>query len=170
MRTSNHAKALFSLAKEQNKIDLIHYEFESFKDELKQNNTWVVMMDSPMVPFSDKVKKIDALPYDVLFLSFLKTLAEKSQMSALTEIFSQWTKLVRTHLKIAHVNIISATKITKEMEMKILKAIEPTFPNHRVSLHLHVDKNLIGGLKVIYQGQALDRSIARELEELYQMI
>ncbi|MDY0294590.1 MAG: ATP synthase F1 subunit delta [Acholeplasmataceae bacterium] len=170
MPTSKHAKALFSLAKEQEKIDTVNYQFESFIDELKKFDTWTVMMDSPMVPFSDKIKKIDALPYDVLFLSFLKTLAEKSQMSALQEIFSQWTKLVRTHLKIAHVNVISAQKLTKETEMKLLKAIEPTFPNHRVFLHLHVDKTLIGGLKVIYQGQALDRSIARELEELYQMI
>lgn len=170
MCTSNHAKALFSLAKEQNKIDKLHYEFESFKDEIENQSTWIVMMDSPMVPLSEKVKKIDELAYDVLFLSFLKTLAEKSQMSNLPEIYAQWTKLVRSYLKIAHVNVISAHKLTKEMEMKVLKAVEPTFPNHEVSLHLHVDKTLIGGLLIIYQGQALDRTIARELEELYQMI
>ena len=74
MRTSNHAKALFELAKEANKIDLIQYQFESFKEELKVMNTWIEMMDSPMLLASEKIKKIDALGYDVLFLSFLKTL------------------------------------------------------------------------------------------------
>ena len=56
------------------------------------------------------------------------------------------------------------------MEMRLLDTIKPTFPNHSVSLHMHVDKTIIGGIKVVYQGQALDRSVARELEELYQMI
>ena len=170
MRTSNHAKALFVLAQEQQKIDAIHYQFESLKEELKSSPQWIEMMDSPMVLLNDKVNKIDALPYDALFLSFLKMLAGKNQMYGIPEIFSSWNKLVRAHLKIAHVNVISAKPLSKEMEMKLKKAIEPTFPNHSVSLHMHVDKELIGGLKVIYQGQALDRSVARELEELYQMI
>jgi len=170
MRTSNHAKALFELASEANKIDLIQYQFESFKDELKASSTWVDMMDSPMILFSDKVKKIDALPYDGLFLSFLKMLAEKNQMHAIFEIFSQWNQRVRNYLKIAHVNIISAKPLSKDLEMRLHDAIQQTFPHHSVSLHMHVDKHLIGGLKVIYQGQALDRSVARELEELYQML
>ena len=170
MRTSNHAKALFELAIEDNKIDSIHYQYESFKDELKTAPTWISMMDSPMVLFSDKVKKIDELPYDGLFLSFLKMLAEKNQMHAIFEIFTQWNQRVRTYLKIAHVNVISATRLSKDLEMRLHEAIQKTFPHHSVSLHMHVDKHLIGGLKVIYQGQALDRSVARELEELYQML
>jgi F-type H+-transporting ATPase subunit delta len=170
MRTSNHAKALFELAKEANKIDLIQYQFESFKEELKVMNTWIEMMDSPMLLTSEKMKNIDALGYDVLFASFLKMLAEKNQMHAIFDIFAQWNKRVRTYLKIAHVNIISAKHMSKEVETRLQEAIQKTFPHHSVSLHMHVDKHLIGGIKVIYQGQALDRSVARELEELYQML
>lgn len=170
MRTSNHAKALFELAKEQDNIDKLHFQFESFKDQLKMMNAWVDLMDSPMVSFEKKVESINELPYDALFLSFLKLLASKGQMFALIEIFSQWNKLVRTYLKIAHVNVFSAKPLTKEMEMTLLEKIQPTFPNQSVSLHMHVDESLIGGLKVMYQGQALDRSVARELEELFMMI
>ncbi|MDY0074264.1 MAG: ATP synthase F1 subunit delta [Acholeplasmataceae bacterium] len=170
MRTSNHAKALFDLAKESEKVDLIHYQFESLIEQLKTNHAWIDMMDSPMVSFSKKKKNIDSISYDALFLSFLKMLAEKNQMQVLFDIFSEWKLKVRAHLKIAHVNVISAKPISKETQEKILKAIQPTFPNQSVSLHMHVDKTLIGGLKVVYQGQALDRSVARELEELYMMI
>jgi len=170
MRTSNHAKALFELAKTSEKVDIIHYQFESLQQTIKALHGWTEMMDSPMVSLNDKESKIDALGYDVIFRSFLKMLAQKNQMFAITEIFAQWNKWVRAHLKIAHVNIFSAKKLTQEQEHMILQAIQPTFPHHNVHLHLHVDKTLIGGLKVEYQGQALDRSIARELEELYQMI
>lgn len=170
MRTSNYAKALFGLAKAAEKVDIIHYQFESLKQSLQEMPEWMDMMDSPMVNIHDKEANIDALHYDAIFRSFLKMLAQKNQMIAVTEIFAQWNKLVRAHLKIAHVNVFSAKPLTKEQENKLLQAIQPTFPHHHVHLHLHVDKKLIGGLKVEYQGQALDRSIARELEELYQMI
>ncbi len=170
MRQSNHAKALFVLAQEKDIIDTIQYQFESFSEELKNSNQWIDLMDSPMIPMSEKVSKIDCLPYDALFLSFLKLLAEKNQMHGLFDIFYSWKNLVRAKLKIAHVNVISAKKLSKEMEMRLLDTIKPTFPNHSVSLHMHVDKTIIGGIKVVYQGQALDRSVARELEELYQMI
>lgn len=138
MRTSNHAKALFVLAQEKSKIDIIHYQFESLKEELMSSPQWIELMDSPMVLFSDKVRQIDALPYDALFLSFLKMLAEKNQMYGITEIFSSWNKLVRAHLKIAHVNVISAKPLSKEMEMKLIETLKPTFPNQNVSLHMHV--------------------------------
>lgn len=170
MRTSNHAKALFELAKEHDHIDILHFQFESFRDQLKVMPSWVEYMDSPMISFETKVESINELPYNALFLSFLKLLASKCQMFALMEIFSQWNKLVRAHLKIAHVNVFSAKPLTPEMEMKLLDKIQPTFPNQHVSLHMHIDVSLIGGLKVIYQGQALDRSVARELEELFMMI
>ncbi|HOI86052.1 MAG TPA: ATP synthase F1 subunit delta [Acholeplasmataceae bacterium] len=170
MRTSNYAKALFELAKQSQKVDIIHYQFESLKRALQDMPGWIDMMDSPMVNMHDKETKIDDLGYDVVFRSFLKMLAQKNQMIALSEIFAQWNKLVRAHLKIAHVNVFSAKPLTKEQEHNILQAIQPTFPHHNVHLHLHVDRKLIGGLKIEYQGQALDRSIARELEELYQMI
>ena len=170
MRTSNYAKALFELAKANQKVDVIHYQFESLKQALHDTSGWIDIMDSPMMNMHDKELKIDDLGYDPIFRSFLKMLAQKNQMIALTEIFAQWNKLVRAHLKIAHVNVFSAKPLTKEQEHNILQAIQPTFPHHNVHLHLHVDRKLIGGLKIEYQGQALDRSIARELEELYQTI
>jgi len=170
MSTSNHAKALFTLAKDQDVVDLIHYQFEEFRDEMDIRPEWVDMMDSPMIHFTDKCAFIDQLKYHVLFRSFLKMLAEKNHMYAYKEIYSVWTKHVRQHLKIAHLNIITAKPLTEETEHRILKVLKPTFPNHTISLHKHVDPNLIGGIQIIYQGQSLDRSVARELEELYTMI
>jgi F-type H+-transporting ATPase subunit delta len=167
MSFSNVAKALFEIAKEAQKIDTLTYHFEDFKDTVEKHPEWLVLMDSPMVDFKEKVKMIDALEYDVSFLAFLKTLVSKSLIYEYKEIYTEWIHLTRIHHKIAHLHIYSAKPVSKETEAKLKKAIEPRFPNQKVELHITIDPNLLGGLKIVYQGQSLDRSIARELEELY---
>lgn len=170
MSISNYAKALFSIAKEEKKIDILTYHFEDLKNTLDKNPTWFTLMDSPMVSFSDKKKMIDALEYDSSFLAFLKMLAEKHNIHLYQEIYSEWTLLSRVYQKIAHLHIYSAKSVSKEVEEKLIKAISPRFPNQTVSLHITIDPTLLGGLKIVYQGQSLDHSVAREIEELYTTI
>ncbi len=170
MSISNYAKALFSIAKDENKIDTLTYHFDDFKDTVEKNPSWVTLMDSPMVSFNDKLKMIESLEYDNSFLAFLKMLAEKHNIHLYQEIYSEWTLLSRVYQKIAHLHIYSAKTVSKEVEEKIKKAISPRFPNQTVSLHITIDPTLLGGLKIVYQGQSLDHSVAREIEELYTTI
>jgi F-type H+-transporting ATPase subunit delta len=170
MSLSNYAKALFEIAKEANKIDTMTYHFEDLKDALEKHPDWLVLMDSPMVDFKEKVKMIDQLEYDSSFLAFIKTLVSKNLMYEYQDIYTEWIHLSRIYHKIAHLHITSAKPVSKETEAKLKEAIAPRFPNRKVELHITMDPNLLGGLKIVYQGQSLDRSIARELEELYTTI
>ena len=170
MRISNFAKALFSLSKEQDKIDIISLAYTDLMDEVKRSPEWMTLMDSPMVSFDEKRKMIDALPYDVSFLSFLKMLAEKNRVHYMESIYNEWTELTRNYLKIAHLHLYSAKKISEETLNRLKKALQPVFPKHTISFHVTIDQTLIGGIKIVHQGQSLDRSISRELEELFTTI
>jgi F-type H+-transporting ATPase subunit delta len=44
------------------------------------------------------------------------------------------------------------------------------FKNLSISFHVTIDPELLGGIKIVHQGQSLDRTVARELEELYTTI
>ena len=72
MSVSNYAKALYAIAKEQDKVDLITVQFGTLKNTIENLNSWVIMIDSPMISFDEKKKKIEALDYDASFLAFLK--------------------------------------------------------------------------------------------------
>ena len=170
MRISNYAKALFSIAKEHDKIDALSIDFTQFMDEIKEHGAWVSLMDSPMVTFTKKKEMIDTLTYDVSFLSFLKMLAEKNRVHAIHQIYLEWTELTRAHLKIAHLHIYTAKPISEDRLSQLKVALQPVFPKHTISFHVTIDQKLIGGLKIVHQGQSLDRSISRELEELYTTI
>ncbi|MFA7422267.1 MAG: ATP synthase F1 subunit delta [Acholeplasmataceae bacterium] len=165
-----YAKALHQIALERNKLDVLNYQFDQLKDLIKDNSRWIEMMDSPMITDKEKEANIDNLDFDDVFLSFLKTLSKKRHMTYIFEIYEEWTHLVRTTQKIAHLNVITASKMTQEQENRLLEVLKPRFKNQTISLHKIIDPSLIGGIKVIYQGQSLDRSVARELEELFTTI
>lgn len=170
MSLSNYAKALFELALEKKIIDEINQHFDDFQTSLEKQKLWIEMMDSPMFHFEQKRKMIDDLAYHPSFLSFLKTLAKKHIMHKSSEIYDEWTSLTRIHQKIAHLHVYSATKLKAEQIERIHQALKPRFPGRTVSLKFSIDPKLIGGIKVIYRGQALDHSVARELVELYTTI
>ncbi|MDX9692001.1 MAG: ATP synthase F1 subunit delta [Acholeplasmataceae bacterium] len=170
MRISNYAKALFSLSMEQKKLDQMTVSFADFMDESEKNPTWIHIMDSPMIGFDAKKEMIDALPFDVSFLSFLKMLAEKNRLHYADSIYQEWKELTRAYLKIAYLHIYSAKEISEETLDRLKKALQPVFPKHTISFHVTIDQTLIGGIKIVHQGQSLDRSISRELEELFTTI
>ena len=170
MRISNYAKALFSIAKEQEKIDLLTFQFHDFMDHMEKNPEWIVLMDSPMVSFAQKVPLIEALTYDASFLSFLKMLSEKNHMHSVKDIYAEWTELSRTFRKIAHLHVYTAKPLSKEQIEKLKITVQPMFKNLSISFHVTIDPELLGGIKIVHQGQSLDRTVARELEELYTTI
>lgn len=170
MSVSNYAKALYAVAKEQNKVNIITYHFDDFKNNMESLNGWVKMMDSPMITSEEKTEKIDALEYDVSFLAFLKMLMHKNQVHLYLEIYEEWIHMSRIYQQIAHIHIYSAKPINKEQEESLKKVIQPRFLNQKIDFHITIDEHLLGGIKIVYQGQSLDRSIARELKELYTTI
>jgi len=170
MSISNYAKALFEIAKEEKKIDLLTFHFEDFMHSIKKHPEWITLMDSPMIAFSDKVVKINDLEYDLSFLAFLKMLAQKSKLHYVYDIFPEWVDLSRVHQKIAHLHIYSAIPITDVLEKRLREAIQPRFKHQTLDFHITIDPSLLGGLKIVYQGQSLDHSVQRELQELYTTI
>ncbi len=170
MSIANYAKALYQIAKEQDKVSLIAFQFGEFKNNVGENESWITMMDSPMLSTPEKNKMIDALGYDASFLAFLKMLVQKRNMHHYLEIYDEWLHLSRTYLKIAHIHIYSAKPITKTQEDALRKVIQPRFVNQQLDFHITIDEHLLGGIKIVHQGQSLDRSIARELKELYTTI
>lgn len=170
MSVSTYAKALYAIAEKQDKIDLITEQFGLFHDTMEELKGWVSMMDSPMMTFDEKSQKIDALHYDASFLAFLKMLAQKHHVHHYLEIYQEWLHMSRKYQGIAHLHIYSAIPITKEQEETLKKVIQPRFPKQKLDFNITIDEHLLGGIKIVHQGQSLDRSIARELKELYTTI
>ncbi len=164
---SDYAKALMEVAQKRNDIDQITTEFDRLHDIVFEHPTWLELLDSPMYELKDKDDKVDKLNLSPTLTACLKTMIRKNHMSLFFDVYHDWIRLIRKQQQIAHVNVYAAEKLSKKQEELLIKRLQPRFKNMTIDLHLRVDKALIGGLKIIYQGVSLDRSIARELDELF---
>jgi len=162
-----YAKALHQVAIKNNKLDVIFYQFDEFMEVVKNKRQWIEMMDSPMLSKQEKEAFVDALNYDITFNSFIKVLSKKHLLKYINELHYQFVHLVRETQKIAHLHLYLVKDLTEKQEAQLLTVLKPRFKNQTISLHKTIDPNLIGGIKITHHGQSLDRSIARELEELF---
>ncbi|TVP86726.1 MAG: ATP synthase F1 subunit delta [Acholeplasmataceae bacterium] len=166
MSIYNYAKALHDIARQKDKLDVLTYQLDQFKDMVEQHPKWVLIMDSPMVAHHKKIALIEGLAYDVSFLAFLKLLARKHHMHLFLEIYEEWAFLARQYQKIAHVHLYTAKPLTDKQEEALKTVLSHRFAHQTITFHTTIDDKLLGGVKVVYNGQSLDRSILRELLEL----
>ncbi|MFP4186877.1 MAG: ATP synthase F1 subunit delta [Acholeplasmataceae bacterium] len=165
MSAHNYAKAFHDIALERGTFEHIAHEIATFKQLLEANRTWMELMDSPMVSEAKKHRMIEELPYGASFLALLKLLAHKNHMHLFFEVYDAWTYLAREHQRIAHVYVYTAQEIKENQQKAIARVLEKRL-GKRIDLDIIRDEHLIGGIRVVHNGQSLDRSIARELEEL----
>ncbi len=142
MSVHNYAKAFHDIALERDAFEHISHEFATFKQLLEGNETWMELMDSPMISESEKYGMIEALPYDASFLALLKLLAHKNHMHMFFEIHDAWAYLAREHQKIAHVYVYTAQAIKESQKETIVRVLEKRL-GRQVDLDIIRDEHLI---------------------------
>ena len=164
---NSYARALMEIAVENNTVDEIAYQFDELNDSVFTQKKWLKMMDSPMVSKEDKDKYIETLGLNKHLSHLLKLLAENKLMHLYDEIYPEWVRMIREKNKIAHINVYSVKDLNQKQIDALTKRLQPRFKKQTIEIHVKVRENLIGGLRMVYQGQSLDNSIAHELEELF---
>lgn len=166
MSVHRYAEALFDLALENEQIDDLSSVIDRFYQEAGSSLIWTKMMDAPIRTDGEKIRIIDDLGLDPSFSAFLKVLVKHRHMHKFKDIYEAWLHLARRHQKIAHVALYTATSLSEQHIEKIRAVLAPRFKHQTITFSVTVDHNLIGGLKVIHNGQSVDLTIARELQEL----
>lgn len=163
-----YAKALFSLAQEQNQI-------ESWLDELKTLAEIILqpkvqlLIDQPECEYTEKAKEIlslvDFTPVDEL-KNFIFLLAQNKRLTVLPEIYTLFQDYALSLNDIKEATIYTAYPIDKMQFTQIIVDLEAYF-NSRLRAHQVVAPELIGGLKVEVGDRVLDLSVQGKLNSLH---
>ncbi len=164
---NSYAKALMEIAIANNTLDQISYEFDELNEAVFSNRKWLDVMNSPMLDDEQKIKNIDQLDLNKHLATMLKMLATSKQMDLYDHIYPEWVRMIREKNNVAHINVYTVKELTKEQIEALSKKLQPRFKNQTIEIHVKVRDNLIGGIRMVHEGQSLDHSIARELEELF---
>ena len=162
-----YARALFEVAKEQDKLDLVREQLGEFAGALNENGDLRVFFFSPY--FSTEEKKdglhralVDA---DPAIVNFLEALLERHRMPVIFRIRDAYERLWDAENQTLPVEVTSAVDLDAATVKSIGERIgEQT--GQRVELTSTVDPSILGGIVLRVGNSILDASIKHRLDQL----
>lgn len=163
-----YAKAIYDLAIENNKEDKIHKQLTDFSSLLKSNPDFNKVMVSKTVARKEKKEIIAKVTkdFDPLFVDFLYVLIDNSRFGLLKDIVKQYKKRIDEADNIIHIDVTSSEELSEEELRKIKGSLEKKYPTKIIKINNIVDKSLIGGITITYNGENYDISLKRQLDVL----
>ena len=166
-----YARALFEVAREQGKLDLLREQLGQFAEALSDNRQLTLFFFSP---YFSSAEKRDALARvlvgaDESLVNFLALLIDNHRMPVIFRIRQQYEKLWREENRMLAVEITSAVELDRATTESLGRRIGER-ANRRVTLASKVDPDILGGIVVRIGNSILDASIRNRLEQLRRQV
>lgn len=171
MVANEYAKALYELASNHNKADLILEEFKVFCDSLKENKDFIKLLTYPTITNDQKKECLETVlnNTDELFLNFMKVLVDNGRVNQIFDVYDNYYLLWLNDKNIVNVKIISSHTLSEEELSKIKTQLSSHYKKDVVVENL-IDNSLIAGYKFIANGEEVDFSIVNKLTKLKKSI
>jgi len=162
-----YARALFEVANEHGKLDLVREQLGQFADALNENGDLRVFFFSPYFSTEEKKDGLHRalLDADPAIVNFLETLLERHRMPVIFRIRAEFQRLWDAENKLLPVEVTSAVDLDDATVKSIGERIgEQT--GQRVELTSRVDPSILGGIVLRVGNSILDASIKHRLDQL----
>jgi len=161
-------QALFSIAKEQDKVEQWYEELSAVCTVLHDNPQFEQLLTGRMINGKVKRQMIQEffgsrLSSPVLEMLFL--LIDKNREDYVPAISQAYKDLIDESTGVLPAEVVTASAPTAAEEERLRQALCQIFKRD-VRLHFTVDKNLIGGITVKVNDLVYDGSIRRQLDKL----
>lgn len=163
-----YAKALLSLAVEQNMLEEAFRDMNSIALVCKENRDFLVFLRSPVVKADKKISVINAVfdgKFGKLVSGFIAIITNHRRENILGEIAESFVLQYRQFKQITSAELISAVKLDDIQKKAVIEKIKASF-SANVEITEKVDPAIIGGMIVRVGDKQFDASIARKLNDL----
>lgn len=167
---SRYAKSLIQLAEEENKLDRVLEDVESFRALVKNNADFRNFVKSPIIQVGKKktiLAKLFSESYDDLTIKFLQLLTQKQREGLLPEIADEFVLQYR-HKKGISTAIVTVVDDLSAATQKLIKEkLEKSgIAFEKVELVVQKDPSIIGGFILEIGSQIYDASVSSQLNQL----
>jgi F-type H+-transporting ATPase subunit delta len=162
-----YSRALFEVAKEQDKLDVIKQQLGEFTDALVQNRQLSIFFFSPYFSSEEKKQGLERalVDADPAFLNFLEVLIENHRMPVIYRARAQYEALWEAENRLLPVEVTSAITLDPATVDELGRKIrEQTGQN--VELTSTIDPDILGGIVLRVGNSILDASIRNRLQQL----
>lgn len=161
------AIAIFELSKELKKEKKIYNEIKIIRDVLNENQEFISLIDNSSILFSQKEKIILETFHsmDEILINTMLLLTENNRFNFMIEISNLLISQLQNELNIKEGIVYSTFKLKETQLKKLEKKIGLKF-GAKVSLKNYIDKELIGGFKIVIDDIIIEDSIKSDLKDL----
>jgi len=165
-----YAGALYALAEEAGKIDVVVTDLTGLGDIVASNDEMKRLVESPAISWSEQTKAMTAIMEkggaDALTVKFVGTVAANGRLHALTRIISAFLAEHARRRGQVSAEVVSAIELDAARRTRVESAVAKLAGSDKISLSMRVDPSLIGGLVVRIGSRMIDTSVKTKLNRL----
>lgn len=165
---SRYAKSLIDLAEEQNSLEAVKADVESFVNVTRQSSQLQAVLKNPIIGIDKKKAILNQLfgpNSSKVVLAFFNIVVAKGRSEILYATAKEFLNEYNRRQGVITAVVTSAAPLTEEQKAKIAAmVIEAT--NKKIVLETNIDPDLIGGFVLKVGDKQIDTSIASSLNKL----
>lgn len=169
---SVYGEALYDLAKAENLSGRILDELSALAESFRENPDFLRLLAAPNLSKDQRCGILDECFRDKVHqyvLNFLKILTEKGY----ARHFADCCKAYRDHYNrdngILPVRAVSAVELTAEQSEKLTAKLS-AITGKKVELTNRVDPDVLGGVRLDYDGKSLDDTVSHRLDAVRSLL
>ncbi len=164
-----YAEALADIASAQDSTEQYREDLGSINQIISSNPDFARLLRNPVIPLQQKremIKKVFSADYRPELVNLLLLLIEKGRISNLGYILAEYGKIVDARAKTLDIKIFSATPLDDGYVGNLSEIYRKKYGASSARATVVVDRDLIGGIKVMIGGKMIDGSISGRLNDL----
>ena len=162
-----YAEAIFDIAKEEQALDIWVNDL-SIVVSAMQNDVVKILINSPELSQRKKAEIFTSLfegEVSKKVSNFVLVIGQANRISLLESVLESLKRLVALEKNQKNVTVSSSYALEQDQLEKIELALQKR-TGSEINISTHLDKSLIGGIKISYEDQVIDLSLKNKLEAL----
>ena len=162
-----YAEAVFDIAKEEQALDDWVNDLSLVVSTMK-NDAVRTLINSPDLSQRKKAEIFTSLFEDEIskkVSNFILVIGQANRINLLESVLESFKRLVALEKNQKNVMVASSYSLEQDQLDKIQTALQKR-TGSEINISTHLDKSLIGGIKISYEDQVIDLSLKNKLEAL----
>ena len=167
-----YGEALYDLARSEGLDAKILGELEVLNASFVQEPAYLRLLAAPNISKEERCQILDSSFRDKVHpyvLNFLKILTEKGYPRHFSDCYNAY----RVHFNADHgilpVKAVTAVALTEDQSARLQKKLQ-TITGKTIELTNRVDPDVLGGIRLDYDGKRLDDTVSHRLETIRSML
>jgi F-type H+-transporting ATPase subunit delta len=169
---SVYGEALYTLARDEGLSEVILQQLKVLDGCFAAESDFVRLLGAPNLPKAERCRILDdsfrgkVEPY---VLNYLKILTEKGYMRYFSDCVKSYREFYNKDNGILPVTAVTAVPLTDKQEQALTMKLQQ-ITGKRIELVAKLDPNVLGGVRLDYDGKRVDDTVAHRMDAVRNML